>query len=224
MSGWTRFWPRRRSGLATTSSSFLGAVLGLYVPISKRALACILAFAAGSLISALAIELAFEGAQDLHHHGFTAGSAWGFIGGGFALGATIYYAATIYLEERGAAVRYQTRFQRICAGAQAARNARPDRAAVEMRSAAPPAARRHRKHPALYPQAPPQGRRNPVSCRRSGRRALHRRQRAGGGARRFKRKRALDCAAGRRPRFRRNGADQRRRAHRHHSRRRARPT
>jgi len=98
-------------GLATTSSSFLGAVLGLYVPISKRTLACILAFAAGSLISALAIELAFEGAQDLHRHGYAAGAAWAFIGGGFALGATIYYAATIYLERRGAAVRYATHFQ-----------------------------------------------------------------------------------------------------------------
>jgi len=98
-------------GFATTSSSFIGATLGLYLPMSKRALACILAFAAGSLISALAIELAFEGAQDLHHHGFPASSAWGFIGGGFAFGATLYYAATIYLERRGAAVRYATHFQ-----------------------------------------------------------------------------------------------------------------
>ena len=111
MSGWKEILAASSLGLATTSSSFLGAVLGLYVPISKRALACILAFAAGSLISALAIELAFEGAQELHHHGFPAGSAWGFIGGGFALGATIYYAATIYLERRGAAVRYATHFQ-----------------------------------------------------------------------------------------------------------------
>jgi len=98
-------------GLATTSSSFLGAALGLYLPFSKRTLACILAFAAGALISALAIELAFEGAQDLHHHGFAAGPAWGFIGGGFAFGATIYYAATLYLERKGAAVRYPTQFR-----------------------------------------------------------------------------------------------------------------
>ena len=98
-------------GLVTTSSSFLGAALGLYVPLSKRALAAILAFAAGSLISALAIELAYEGAQDLHHHAFSAGAAWAFIGGGFALGATMYYGATIYLEGKGAAVRYPTRFR-----------------------------------------------------------------------------------------------------------------
>ena len=98
-------------GLATTCSSFIGAALGLYVPFSKRVLAGILAFAAGSLISALAIELAYEGAQDLHHHGFGAAAAWAFIGGGFALGATMYYGATIYLEGKGAAVRYPTRFR-----------------------------------------------------------------------------------------------------------------
>ena len=50
-------------GLATTSSSMLGAAIGLYAPLSKRILACILAFAAGSLISALAIDLAFKGAM-----------------------------------------------------------------------------------------------------------------------------------------------------------------
>jgi len=110
MTGWTAILAAAALGLVTTSSSFLGAMLGLYIPISKRALAGILAFAAGSLISALAIELAFEGAQDLHHHGFAAGAAWGFIGGGFALGATLYYAATLYLERKGAAVRYQSRF------------------------------------------------------------------------------------------------------------------
>ena len=111
MSDWTAISLAALLGLATTSSSFLGAALGLYIPISKRLLACILAFAAGSLISALAIELAFEGAQDLHHHGYSAGWAWAFIGGGFAVGATIYYVATLYLEEKGAAVRYPTRFR-----------------------------------------------------------------------------------------------------------------
>ena len=53
-------------GLGKTSSAMLGAAIGLYVPFSKRPLACLLAFAAGSLISALAIELAYEGAQALH--------------------------------------------------------------------------------------------------------------------------------------------------------------
>jgi zinc transporter ZupT len=98
-------------GFVTTSSSILGAAVGLYAPLSKRALACVLAFAAGALISALAIELAFEGAETLHRQGFGARSAWVFIGGGFAIGAVMYYAAALFLEQRGAAIRYPTRFR-----------------------------------------------------------------------------------------------------------------
>jgi hypothetical protein len=78
-------------GLLTTSSSNVGAILGLYVPLSKRMPACVLAFAAGALISALTIELAFEGAQELHRQGFDANAAWVSIGSGFALGSIIYY-------------------------------------------------------------------------------------------------------------------------------------
>lgn len=98
-------------GLGTTSSSLLGAAIGLYLPFSKRPLACLLAFAAGSLISALAIELAYEGAQSLHHRGFDARAAWAFVSAGFALGAVIYYTASISLEKKGAAVRYVTQFR-----------------------------------------------------------------------------------------------------------------
>jgi CRP-like cAMP-binding protein len=98
-------------GLATTSSSIVGAALGLYVPLSKRLLACVLAFAAGGLISALAIDLAYSGALALHSLGFDARSAWYFVGGGFAVGATIYYVVSRFLERQGGAVRYPTRFR-----------------------------------------------------------------------------------------------------------------
>jgi zinc transporter ZupT len=98
-------------GLGTTSSSLLGAAIGLYVPFSKRPLACLLAFAAGSLIFALAIELAFQGAQSLHQQGFNAHAAWAFVSAGFAAGAIIYYSASIFLEKKGAAVRYVTQFR-----------------------------------------------------------------------------------------------------------------
>ena len=98
-------------GLGTTSSSMLGAAIGLYLPVSKRPLACLLAFAAGSLISALAIELAYEGALSLHQKGFDARAAWIFISAGFAAGATIYYATSRALEKKGAAVRYGTQFR-----------------------------------------------------------------------------------------------------------------
>lgn len=98
-------------GLGTTSSSLLGAAVGLYLPISKRLLACVLAFAAGSLISALAIDLGFLSAMDLRHGGFSGRGAWAFVGGGFALGASIYLLFTKLLERRGAAVRSPTRFR-----------------------------------------------------------------------------------------------------------------
>lgn len=98
-------------GLVTTSSPLIGAAIGLHAPFSKRPLACLLAFAAGSLISALAIELAYEGAQSLHHQGFSARTAWAFVSTGFAAGAVIYYFASLFLEKRGAAVRYVTQFR-----------------------------------------------------------------------------------------------------------------
>lgn len=98
-------------GLATTSSTMVGASIGLHLPLSKRVLAGILAFAAGALISALTLEIAYHGAQEVHQHGFSANGAWAFVGGGFALGAVIYFTLSLYLEKRGAAVRYQSQFR-----------------------------------------------------------------------------------------------------------------
>ena len=97
-------------GLATTSSVMLGAVLGLYLPFPKKVLAGVLAFAAGSLIAALAIELGFEGAYDLVRHGASVRGAWVAIAGGFAVGAVIYYVTSLFLEQKGAALRYPSRF------------------------------------------------------------------------------------------------------------------
>jgi CRP-like cAMP-binding protein len=97
-------------GLFTTSSVMIGAALGLYLNFSKRFLACILSFAAGSLIAALAIELGFEGAHELSLHGTNIHTAWAMIAGGFALGAVVYYVASLFLEEKGAALRYPSRF------------------------------------------------------------------------------------------------------------------
>src|SRR5262249_16262430 len=85
-------------GFLTTSSFLLGAAIRLYVRFPRRILAVILAFAAGSLISALAIELAFESALQLHRRTFAMQYAWAFVGGGFVLGAIIYYCATLFLE------------------------------------------------------------------------------------------------------------------------------
>jgi CRP-like cAMP-binding protein len=97
-------------GLATTSSVMLGAVLGLYVPFPKKVLAGVLAFAAGSLIAALAIDLGFQGARDLVGHGASVHGAWLLIAGGFAAGAVVYYVASLFLDQKGAALRYPSRF------------------------------------------------------------------------------------------------------------------
>src|SRR6267378_621577 len=91
-------------GLATTSSVMLGAVLGLYIPFPKKVLAGILAFAAGSLIAALAIEFGFEGAHELVRQGANVRDAWLSIAGGFAVGAVIYYVASLFLDQKGAAL------------------------------------------------------------------------------------------------------------------------
>jgi zinc transporter ZupT len=118
-------------GLLTTSS-ILGAALGLYVPLSKRMLACVLAFAAGALISALAIELAFEGAQDLHQQGFDANAAWAFIGSGFALGSIIYYFTSLFLDQKRGGDTLPDTISRICSGTQAEGREGDDPTAVEM--------------------------------------------------------------------------------------------
>lgn len=88
----------------------IGAALGLYVNFSRKLLACTLAFAAGSLISALAIGLGFEGAHALAEHGADVHLAWSLIAGGFALGAIAYYVAALFLESKGSALRYPSRF------------------------------------------------------------------------------------------------------------------
>jgi hypothetical protein len=111
MIGWREIAIVSLLGLLTTSSSIVGAALGLYLPLSKRILACVLAFAAGALISALAIELAYEGALELHRQGYAPNLTWAFISGGFGFGAVIYYFTSLFLDQKGAAIRNPTRFR-----------------------------------------------------------------------------------------------------------------
>src|SRR5262245_4225941 len=119
-------------GLATTSSVILGAVLGLYVPFPKKVLAGVLAFAAGSLIAALAIELGFEGASQLVRQGANVHAAWGTIAGGFAAGAILYYVTSLPRTE-GSGVALSVAFHGICAEPQAPRAERPACAARALR-------------------------------------------------------------------------------------------
>ena len=98
-------------GLITTSAVMVGTTLGLYADLSRKMLAAMLSFAAGVLISSLGIELAYEGARQLHNRGVATAVAWIFVSGGFAAGAIIYYAASRFLDRHGAAVRSPTRFR-----------------------------------------------------------------------------------------------------------------
>lgn len=93
-------------GFMTTASVLVGAYVGLYFTLPERLLSTILAFAAGSLIAALAIELSFEGAVALEHQGFSIRVSWLYMAGGFLLGAILYYVASLFLDSHGAALRF----------------------------------------------------------------------------------------------------------------------
>jgi ZIP family zinc transporter len=82
------FW-----GLVGGSALLLGAAVGYFAKIPQRAIAAIMAFGAGVLISALSFELMDEA----YHRGGFDSTAIGFI-----LGATVYTAANFYLARQGA--------------------------------------------------------------------------------------------------------------------------
>ncbi len=82
------FW-----GLVGGSALLIGAGLGYFVKIPQRAIAAIMAFGAGVLISALSFELMDEAYQ----RGGLNATAIGFISG-----AAIYTAANLYIGSRGA--------------------------------------------------------------------------------------------------------------------------
>ncbi len=82
------FW-----GLVGGSALLIGAAIGYFFPIPKRAIAGIMAFGAGVLISALAFELMDEA----YHRGGFDSTAIGFISG-----AVVYTAVNWYLARQGA--------------------------------------------------------------------------------------------------------------------------
>jgi ZIP family zinc transporter len=80
-------------GLVSGSALVLGAVIGWFLPLSRRIVAAIMAFGAGVLISALSFELMDE-----------AWNSGGFlpVTGGFFGGAIVFTACNYLLSKRGA--------------------------------------------------------------------------------------------------------------------------
>jgi len=79
-------------GLVGGGSLLIGAAMGLKLPFSQRAIALVMAFGAGVLISALAFDLSLEA--------FRRGGSDAFTGGLFA-GALAFYGADRLLDARG---------------------------------------------------------------------------------------------------------------------------
>jgi ZIP family zinc transporter len=84
--------------LLGASSLLIGAALAFWVPIGSRLLGMIMAFGAGVLISAVAYELVEEAVRTS-----TARFA---IGGGFALGAIVFYVGDGYIARMAGGERH----------------------------------------------------------------------------------------------------------------------
>jgi ZIP family zinc transporter len=96
-----------------SSSLILGAALGIYARPSRRLIATVMAFGAGAMIEALAVELAFQGAEELvHEHQLGPLASWLYVAGGFAIGCVVYFFADRILEGQGGALRKHATFQR----------------------------------------------------------------------------------------------------------------
>jgi CRP-like cAMP-binding protein len=88
-------------------SLIVGVAVGLFLKPSQRTNAIIMAFGTGALIQALALELAYEGAERLVEHGHGDDLVpWLWVASGFLVGGLIYYLVNRILDERGAALRH----------------------------------------------------------------------------------------------------------------------
>ncbi|MCU0453726.1 MAG: cyclic nucleotide-binding domain-containing protein [Bacteroidetes bacterium] len=89
------------------ASLIVGVAVGLFLKPSQRTNAIIMAFGTGALIQALALELAYEGAERLVRQGHPNDlTPWLWVASGFLVGGLIYYVVNRLLDERGAALRH----------------------------------------------------------------------------------------------------------------------
>ena len=98
-------------------SLLVGVGVGLFAKPSQRTNAIVMAFGTGALIQALALELAFEGAERLMTEDRLSGLAsWLWVAAGFVLGGVLYYLGDRRLERYGAALRHRALTNSICCG------------------------------------------------------------------------------------------------------------
>lgn len=112
---WTEASQAGLAGLISAAamlSVVIGSGLGLLLRPRERIVANILAFGAGALINALAIDLAYGTALHLKHalhvSGFT---AWLYVASGFVTGGLFYFFASGYIDARGGAPRHPYRMK-----------------------------------------------------------------------------------------------------------------
>src|SRR4051812_34655280 len=89
-------------GLVAGSALLLGALLGYFARIPQRAIAAVMAFGSGVLISALSFDLMDEAYK---RGGFDSTAI------GFVAGAAVYTAANWYLSQKGAKHRKRSNGQ-----------------------------------------------------------------------------------------------------------------
>jgi CRP-like cAMP-binding protein len=92
---------------AAMSALIAGTIIGIYGRPSQRTNAIIMAFGTGALIQALAIELAYHGAQRLIEQSHYSGmEAWAQVALGFFIGGLAYYIGNKALDKQGGAIRH----------------------------------------------------------------------------------------------------------------------
>jgi CRP-like cAMP-binding protein len=103
----TRVLMAAAMAVAAMISLLIGALIGLRFKPSFKLNAIVMAFGTGALIQALAVELAFEGAERLIHGAHLSGIAsWLWVAGGFAAGGSIYYIGNRLIDQMGGALRH----------------------------------------------------------------------------------------------------------------------
>jgi len=103
----SRVFPATAMAVAAMSSLLIGTLIGIYTKPSQKISAMIMAFGTGALIQALALQLAYEGAERLIHKARLTGlQSWFWVAGGFIVGGLIYYLGNRIIDNYGGALRH----------------------------------------------------------------------------------------------------------------------